>query len=94
MNDERIENLSERVKMLETLFEKIGDDKLAFSVGRLRLEPGDIVVLKTDLMLDRDQHRAIRDRAQDIIRNNEVMILTHGFDIGVMGAQKVEAGEE
>jgi len=71
---------------------QIDDDKLIFSIGRLRLAPGDIVVLTTPLLLDRDQVTALRERAEKFLPpENKVMILTGDMDVGVI--TRVKEGE-
>ena len=63
-------------------------DELRYSVGKLELKPGDVIVAKTDLMLDRDEVMALRDRFHEYLIavgiENKCMVLTHGIKIAVI----------
>lgn len=50
----------------------------------LRLEPGDIIVLQTDLKLDKQQIQALRDNASKQFGGCKVAVLTHGLKVGVL----------
>lgn len=55
----------------------------------LRIEPEDVIVLQTDLCLDKDQVQALRDRASEqfgnsVLAANRVVILTAGLKTGVL----------
>jgi len=69
---------------------KIDDEKLLFAIGKLTLAPGDIIVLKTDLMLDKDQITALYERARKSFPDNEVTILSHGIDIAILSKEGVQ----
>jgi len=66
---------------------KIDDDKLLFAIGKLTVAPGDLVVLKTDLHLDKDQAQMLYERAKHFIHSNEVLILSHGIDIAILSKE-------
>jgi hypothetical protein len=54
----------------------------------LRLEPDDVIVLQTDLLLDKDQCQALRDRASEQFPGFKVAIITSGLKIGVLRKTK------
>ena len=61
-------------------------DELEFiqSMSVLSMQPGDIVVLKTDRVLSRDQMDIIQNHFQSKIHGHEVIVLSGGLDIGVL----------
>jgi hypothetical protein len=77
---------------LRELAEKIPDDKLLFAVGRIRLEPGDILVVKTKLLLDKDQIAYISEQVRNFVPDNRVMVLTADLDLAVLSAQEARDG--
>jgi serine phosphatase RsbU (regulator of sigma subunit) len=58
-----------------------------YAVGKLTLNPGDIVVLSTDLLLDKDQCTALRDRGQEHFPDHKVVVLSAGIKLGVIRAE-------
>jgi hypothetical protein len=56
----------------------------------LRMEDGDILVLQTDLMLDKEQCMLLRDRAQENFGRDfkKIAILTHGMKAGILRKPK------
>jgi hypothetical protein len=57
-----------------------------FRIAKLELQPGDMVVLQTDLMLDKEQITMLRDRADEQFRplKAKVAILTSGLRLGIL----------
>ena len=62
---------------------EIDEEPLKIRIGAMRLEPNDTIVARTDLMLDKDQIRVMRDRLQEFFPNHRVLFLTCGVTIGV-----------
>ena len=62
-----------------------------YRIGKLQIEPGDMLVLQTDLMLDKDQCQALRDRANEQFKslNVKVAILTAGLQLAVVRKGKL-----
>ncbi|MBW1779283.1 MAG: hypothetical protein JRL30_00950 [Deltaproteobacteria bacterium] len=52
---------------------------------RVRLEPGDTVVIITEKRLGQANSERIIDHLKDVFPNHEVLILEDGLRIGVMG---------
>jgi hypothetical protein len=50
----------------------------------LRVEPDDIIVLQTDMLLDREQVLALRDRAREEFKGYKVVVMTAGLKAGVL----------
>ena len=54
----------------------------------LRIEPGDMIVLQTDLMLDKNQVQALRDRAVEqfgtYFPDVKVVVLSAGLKAGAI----------
>jgi len=77
-------------KKMKTLRDvpQIDEENFIFSIGRLRLAPGDVVVLKSPYALDKDQVSYIRERAMTFLSGaglkNHVLVLTADTDIGVI----------
>ena len=69
---------------------KIDNDKLLFAIGKLTLAPGDIVVLRTELMLDKEQATMLMERGKKYFPDNEVMLLSHGMDIAILSKEGVQ----
>jgi hypothetical protein len=59
-------------------------------VGRLELKPGDILVFRSNLMLDKDQVNALRDRIEELLGAHmrewgvKHIIVTCDMDVGVL----------
>lgn len=53
-------------------------------VKRVKLRKRDMLVLRTDLFLDRDQVQAMRDRASEQFAGHKVAILTAGLDLVIL----------
>ena len=66
---------------------KIDEKKLLFAVGKITFAPNDIVVIKTDLCLDKDQIDELIRRMKHFFPDNEVIMLTHGFDIAILSKE-------
>ena len=64
--------------------QKIDDDKLIYAIGRIRLEPGDILVAKSNLLLTKEQAMAVRDQVKRFVPNNEVMVLVGHVDLAII----------
>jgi hypothetical protein len=71
-----------------------------FQVSKLRLQPGDIVLVRTRITLYEEQIKVIRDRVEEIVGpGNKVVILSSGLDIKKavkheIGAMRAAALEE
>lgn len=65
---------------------KIKLDKVIFRVGRLTIRPGDILVLRTDLFLNKEQVEFLRDRMDEQFKDLgvKVVVLTSGLEIAVL----------
>lgn len=63
-------------------------ESLKYRIGKLDLKPGDILVLSTNLLLDPDQAKAVRDRARTFARGHKIMVLTGGLKLGVIRNHK------
>jgi hypothetical protein len=63
---------------------KLKISNMIFRMGKLMLEPGDLVVLQTDLILDRNQAVTIKKRADEQFRPFRTIILTGGMKLGVL----------
>ena len=62
-------------------------DKIRYRVGKLTLRPQDILVVKTAMMLDKDQVRVLRDRAIEQSGHDKVIVLS-GVDLAVLRKEK------
>jgi hypothetical protein len=74
--------------MTITSKDKLKISQMIFRMGRLVLEPGDLVVLQTSMFLDKDQVRAIKRSADQQFKPFKVVILTAGLKVGVLRKQK------
>jgi len=61
-------------------------DEVRYRVGRLVLRPNDILVVRTELMLDKEQIGYVRDRVAEQTEHpiEKIMVLSHGLDIAVL----------
>jgi hypothetical protein len=59
-------------------------ENLEYRVGRLTVGPKDVIVLSTDLMLDKDQCLQLQARAKEWFPDNEVIVMTSGIKLGVV----------
>ncbi len=66
-------------------------DKIDYieSMKILRCKPGDIVVLKTNRILDAEIANHIENIIQKVV-NNKCLILEDGMDIGVLRNDRIE----
>lgn len=64
-------------------------ESLTYRVGKLTLRPDDIVVLSTDLMLDKDQMNVLHERAQAWFPDRKVLVLSHGMKLGVIRSEDI-----
>jgi hypothetical protein len=57
-----------------------------FRIAKLELKPGDMVVLQTDLFLDRDQIQQLKNNMDEQLRSLKAksIILVGGLKIGIM----------
>lgn len=76
--------------MRSTKKPKIKLDKVTFRVGKLIVRPGDFLVLKTGLLLDRNQVTALRKVADDQFKGLGVRIavLTGDMSLAVLRKEK------
>ena len=64
-----------------------------FEIAKLELRQGDILVLRTDLMLTEDQCTQLRDNAQKILGPGiKVLLLTAGFSLAVIQDKRAAWG--
>jgi hypothetical protein len=61
-----------------------GRKKLPVEVRRLKLEPGDILVLKYDGSLTQKDCHELKERVEAIV-GHQTLVLTGGMDIDVLG---------
>lgn len=61
-------------------------------IAKLHLESGDVLVVKLNRQLDKDQLRAVRDGAKRFVPNNEVMVLV-GAEVVVRRGGEFAADE-
>lgn len=59
----------------------------------LHIEPGDVLVLQTDHVLDKEQAGHLRERAQEqfstsVLHEHRVVVLTAGLRVGVLRKRK------
>ena len=60
-------------------------DWLKLKVAKLRLKPGDIVLVKTELQLNQEQVYALRERISETLRvQNEIVVLSWGIDVATL----------
>ena len=64
------------------------------SLEKLRLEPGDIVVLSIDMPMKAEQARAIREHFRRQVPDNLAILLTHGLKLSVLSRAEIEAMAE
>jgi hypothetical protein len=63
---------------------------LDYKVGKLELREGDILVVKTNLMLDKEQSRYLRERVEEMIGEKmramgvTIAIFSHGTELAVL----------
>jgi hypothetical protein len=50
----------------------------------LTLEPGDTLVIKTKLVLQRSHHEAVQQYIKELVGDVPVLILDNGMDIGIL----------
>jgi len=75
------------VKRSKTFGRKTKPNKLGFSkfeIAKLELREGDILVLRTDLILTREQAESLKARINDEISGVKVMVLTGGLSLAVL----------
>src|SRR4051812_12110634 len=63
-----------------------------FEIAKLELRDGDMVVLRTDLLLTREQVMEIRARAIEQFPGVHVAILTAGMSLAVLSDKRTEKG--
>jgi hypothetical protein len=63
--------------------QRSGIEKWIKKVKRVRLKKGDLLVLRTELILDRDQIKSLRDNAKEQF-GKRVVILTAGLDLLIL----------
>ena len=64
------------------------DNDFIYRIGKLSLGPKDMVLIVTDMQLDREQIEFMRIRVREQLKaagfDNKVMMLTHGFDLQIV----------
>jgi hypothetical protein len=71
-----------------TAKDKLKISQMIFRMGRLVLEPGDLIVLQTTMLLDKYQATAIKRLADQQFKPFKVIVLTAGLKVGVLRKQK------
>ena len=62
-----------------------------FEIAKLELHDGDMIVLRTDLFLTREQVAHVRERAtEQMPKGVKVVILTSGFSLAVLQDKRTE----
>ena len=66
----------------------LDDEQFIYRIGKLSLAPNDMVVIKTDMRLDKDQIMYLQDWANRQLHAagfyNKVIILTCGFELQIV----------
>lgn len=57
-------------------------------VQRLALKPGDVVVLKTPRLINREQARCLQERAELELPGHKILVLFDGIEIGILGSEE------
>jgi len=60
------------------------DEITRFEIAKLELRPGDKIVIRTELMLTKEQVVYIRERFQPFVPDNEIIVLTAGMTMEVL----------
>ena len=63
------------------------DDVTRFEIAKLELHKGDTLVIKTELLLTKDQVAYIIERFRPYVPDNEIMVLTAGMTLEVLRAE-------
>jgi hypothetical protein len=67
---------------------QLDDDQFIYRIGKLALGPNDVVLLKTEMALTRDQVQYLADRMRLQLQragfNNEVVFMTCGIDLKII----------
>jgi hypothetical protein len=84
LRQEAQRHLARGVTVLKRLRKKFKIDYLQYKIGKLTVKPDDIIVLSTDLMLDKEQARQLQERAKAWFPNNKVCVISHGIKFGVI----------
>ena len=61
-----------------------------FEIAKLELHDGDMIVLRTDLMLTPDQSQALFDRAKAQFPGIKVAVLTCGISLAVLADKRTD----
>jgi hypothetical protein len=71
------------------------DNEFIYRIGKLSLGPNDVVLIMTDLMLDKEQVTFVRERVHDQLKaagfDNKVLILTSGFKLQIVEKEDEQA---
>jgi hypothetical protein len=81
-----------KVKKSKTFGRKVKRNSFGFTkfeIAKLELQDGDIIVLRTDQSLDRDQVQAVRDRAKEQFAPHRVIVLTCGLSLAIISDKRV-----
>lgn len=64
------------------------DEQFIYRIGKMSLGPNDVVVIKTDMMLDKQQIQYLRDRVDENLKTagitNKVLVFTHGLELQII----------
>ena len=67
---------------------QLDDDQFIYRIGKLSLGPNDVVVVRTELMLDKDQTQHLVDSMRFQLKragfDNEVIFMTCGLDVKII----------
>ena len=61
---------------------------MLYRMAKLELQPGDLIVLQTDLLLDNDQVTALRRNANQQFKPYRVVIMSGGLKLGALRKAK------
>jgi hypothetical protein len=66
----------------------MNDDTFIYRIGKLSLAHDDVVLIKTDMVLDKEQARQVHDNVAQVLVKagyyNEVMVLSAGVELEVL----------
>lgn len=66
-------------------------DDLEYRIAKLKLESGDILILKFDVVLTKEQAARIREDVKHIAPGTKALILDHHAELSVLTRAEIEA---
>lgn len=64
--------------------EKTDFNVINFEVGKLELKPGDKIVMRTEMILTKDQVEHIRAMLAPFVPGHEIIVLTSGLTLEIL----------